>query len=235
MPDEIKESQIPDSKTLVELAKKKRQIYLLSKLQKGALSPAEFKELEQLGGGPLSPGCVRTQEEVAKAFHVSVRTVRYWVQDGMPRELEGYYNLIEIMAWRAVKNAKDKTPDEQAKIKWDIMAKEYRALLYKLEYQKSLGELISRAEVNAGNNARVLAVRRNFLAIPKHVAPSLEGKKAREIEALLMEVLEDICNQFAGGENINEDENQEGRQNNLEPGREGIVESPTEDEGQPVG
>ena len=229
--DEVKQ----DNKSLVELAKKKRQIHLLDKLQKGKpLSAPELKELEQFEGGPLPPGVVRTQEEVSKAFRVSVRTVRYWVQDGMPREPEGYYNLIEIMAWRAVKNAKDKTPDEQTKIKWDIMAKEYRALLYKLEYQKALGELISRTEVKAGNNARVLAVRRNFLAIPKHIALSLEGKKAREIETLLTEVLEDICNQFGSQEDVSEVKSHETGQDNLESGRERIVESPAENNSQPV-
>ena len=234
MSEEIKHPELPDNRNLIEIAQKKRMVFLLQKLHQRSLSPTEIKELKQLEGPSLPPGCVRTQEELSRAFCVSARTIRYWVQDGMPREPEGYYNLIEIMAWRAVKNAKDKTPDEQTKIKWDIMAKEYRALLYKLEYQKALGELISRSEVKAGNNARVLAVRRNFLAIPKHIALSLEGKKAREIETLLTEVLEDICNQFGSQEDVSEVKSHETGQDNLESGRERIVESPAENNSQPV-
>lgn len=195
-----------DNKSLVELAKKKRQIHLLGKLQKGkVLSLSELKELEDFECGPLRPGCVKSRMEVAKAFHVTKRTVEYWVEKGMPREPEGYYNLIEIHVWRALRNEKDKTPAEQEKIKWDIKYREYRALLYKLEYKKACGELISLAEVEAGRIARILAVKSALLALGRVVAPAIGGMEPREIQVYIDERVKEICRQFAG-EDIDEDE-----------------------------
>ncbi|MEK7851170.1 MAG: hypothetical protein AAB275_04745, partial [Deltaproteobacteria bacterium] len=106
MSEELIQPELQNGKGLVEVAKKKRQIHLLDKLQKGKpLSTAEIRELEQFeGGGALPPGVVRTQGEVASALRVDKRTIERWVSDGMPREPEGDYNLIDIPAWRMVKN-----------------------------------------------------------------------------------------------------------------------------------
>ena len=211
---------------IIAMARKKRHIHLLNKLQKNKpLSGKELKELEKFESGPLSPGAVRTQEEVAKALHVSVRTVQYWARDGMPRTPEDYYDLTEVQAWRMMKSQlKGKTEPEREKYITEWYKN--RAKLSNIAVKKADGELISVKDVKKGNNVRVLAVRRNFLAVPKHIAPALEGKTAREIEPLLREVLEDICNQFAEQGNINETKSQEKGQNNLESGREGIVEIP---------
>lgn len=126
----------------------------------------------------------------------------------MPREPKGYYNLIEIQVWRALRNEKDKTPAEQEKIKWDIKYREYRALLYKLEYQKTCGELISLAQVEAGRIARILAIKKALLALGRVVAPVIGDMEPREIQAYIDERVKEICRQFAG-EDIYEDEAQE--------------------------
>jgi hypothetical protein len=217
---------------LVEVAKKKREIYLLNKLQKGTLSTAEIRELEQLkGGGALPPGVVRTQGEVASALRVDKRTIERWVSDGMPREPEGYYNLIDIQAWRMVKNEKENDPDEKEKIKWDIKYREYKARLAEFELKKAYGQVINRELVEAGMIARILAVKSALWALPKVVAPVVAGMDPREAEAYLRERIKEIFLQFAEREDAAQDDikNQEGTQDNLERETETGLGSPAGD------
>jgi hypothetical protein len=65
---------------------------------------------------------------------------------------------------------------------------------------KAEGKLISVEEVEAGKVARIMAVRRTLLAIPRAVAPQLVDMEAREIEALLMERMREVCIPFSLGE-----------------------------------
>ena len=232
MPDQ--EEKLPEqtNKNLVEVAKKKRQIHLLDKLQKGKpLSTAEIRELEQFEGGSLPPGVVRTQQEVAKALRVDKRTVERWVSDGMPREPEGYYNLIDIQAWRMVKKEKENDPDEKEKIKWDIRYREYKARLAEFELKKAYGQVISRELVEAGMIARILAVKSALWALPKVAAPVVSGMDPREAEAYLRERIKEIFLQFAEREDATHDDikNQERAQDNLERETEGSMGSPAGD------
>lgn len=184
-------------KNLIEILEKKRYAYLLNKAQKGSLSASELKEVKQLEGGTLPPGTVRTQAEVAKALRVATRTVEYWVRDGMPQTPEGNYDLIEIQAWRAIKNQK-KTDKGESKEHWDKKLKEYKAKFAKLEYQKACGEVIIRDEVEKGQVARILAIKRALLALPKVVAPVVGGMEPREIQVYMTERIKELIKQFAG-------------------------------------
>lgn len=232
MMDEEKGFPQENGKGLVEVAKKKRQIHLLDKLQKGKpLSTAEIRELEQFEGGSLPPGVVRTQGEVAKALRVDKRTVERWVSDGMPREPEGYYNLIDIQAWRLVKNEKESDPDEKKKIKWDIKYREYKARLAEFELKKAYGQVINRELVEAGMIARILAVKSALWALPKVVAPVVAGMDSREAEAYLRERVKEIFLQFAEREDTVSDDikNQETTQDDLERETERGMGSPAGD------
>jgi hypothetical protein len=238
MTEELKQPEMQNGKGLVEVAKKKRQIHLLDKLQKGKpLSTAEIRELEQFEGGVLPPGVVRTQAEVATALRVDKRTVERWVADGMPREPEGYYNLIDIQAWRLVKNEREGSPDEKEKTKWDIKYREYKARLAEFELKKAYGQVISRELVEAGMIARILAVKSALWALPKIAAPVVSGMDPREAEAYLRERIKEIFLQFAEREDATHDDikNQERAQDNLEREAEGSLGSPEGDRGQPMG
>lgn len=182
---------------LVEIAKKKRQIYLLRKLQKGrALSVAEIKELEKLENKTLPPGVLRTREEVGKAFGVSARSVQYWLKDGMPKTPEGHYDLIMIQTWRNNKNKKPEKSNDLDKINWDIKYREYRARLSELDLKKANGLVIDREEVETGRVARIMAVKRSFLLLGRTVAPIIVGMEAREIQAHIDEKVKEIIKQF---------------------------------------
>lgn len=185
------------SADILTMARKKRHIHLLDKLQKGkSLSSAELKELERFEGKPLPPGVVRTQAEVAKALSIATRTIERWVREGMSQTPEGYYNLIDIQAWRAVRSQK-KTTKGKSKEYWEKRYREYKAKLANLELQEAIGQLISQKEVEKGQVARILAVKRALLALPKAVAPVLVGREAREIQVYLTDKVKEIIEQFA--------------------------------------
>jgi hypothetical protein len=74
-------NEIEKKPNIVEIAKKKRHLYLYEKLHSGTpLTPAELKELEKFEEVDSATGVVDTKEKVAKALKVSVRTVYYGIR-----------------------------------------------------------------------------------------------------------------------------------------------------------
>lgn len=196
MPDSKNETE--SKPNIVEIAKKKRHLYLYEKLHSGTpLTPAELRELEKFEEVDSATGIVETKEKVAKALKVSVRTVYYWEKDGMPVTPEGNYDLLDIKAWRMTRQ-RHKDLSETEKDKWDIAYRRNKALLLEMEYQKALGELISKDEVEQGRVARILLVKREFLALPQKLAPLLAMKEPREIYTILHEAICEIIDDFAG-------------------------------------
>jgi phage terminase Nu1 subunit (DNA packaging protein) len=200
------ENQQPQSIKVVEMAKKRRHIHLLEKLQRGksstpSLSKNEIRELEDLEQDPNSPGTVDSQEKVAKVFGVHVRTVARWVKNGMPVTAQGKYDLLEVRAWRTLKHQKKgaaggKKNQEEF---WDAKFREYKAKLAEISLKKSLGELIPRETVERDLVQISLTVKRAFLALPRQVAPQLAGLDPRQIEALLSIRINEIISKFADG------------------------------------
>lgn len=183
---------------ILTMARKKRHIHLLEKIQKGkSLSSRELRELEKFEGTPLPPGVVKTQEEVAKAFHVSTRTVQYWIRDGIPRTKKGFYNLIEIQAWRKVKKQQRKSKKIIGKEEWDAKYRKYKAQLAEVELKKAYGQVVSRKEVEKGQVARILVVKRALLSLPKVIAPVIGGMEPREIQVYLTAKIKEIIDEFA--------------------------------------
>ena len=222
MAEEIKQPktlETPDNKFLIDIALKKRLAHLIQKLHQGSLSQGEIKELKQLGGAPLPAGCVWTQREIAEAFNVSLRSVQKWVSKGMPKEPEGYYYLVKICYWKMADEA-DKTSEEN----WGKMNKKYQALIHELEYKSLKKKFISREEVDISFRNKIIALARTFGALPREVAPAMEGMSIREREAYLTEQINDIRNQFAepileDEEDEEDDEDQEEGQCDLGAGR----------------
>jgi len=169
---------------IVEIAKKKRHLYLYEKLHSGTpFTQAELKELERLEAESNLPnGVVDTKEKVAKSLNVSVRTVYYWAKEGMPVTPDGNYDLLEIKAWRMTQQSHRDLRDTE-KDKWDIEYRKNKALLAELDLNKALGEVLPKDEVEKGRIARIIAVKRSFLALPTIMAPLLAMKfESRLIE-----------------------------------------------------
>lgn len=201
--EDIKQDQ---NLKIVEMAKKRRHIHLLEKLQRGksntpSLTKGEIKELEKLAADPNSPGIVDSQEKVAKIFKVSVRTVARWAKDGMPVTSQGMYDLLEIRAWRTVKNqrAHSKVKENNQDL-WDARYREYKAKLAEIALKKATGELIPRELIESELIHVSLTVKHAFLGLPKQVAPQLAGLEPRPIEVILSKRIKEIVNEFAIGD-----------------------------------
>lgn len=182
---------------VVEMAKRKRHIHLLEKLQKGKdLTPTEIKDLSRFEEGPIPPGIVENQDQVAKAFGISARTVRHWIKDGMPVTKEGRYDVKEIQAWRFI-HAKKRGNQKKNQENWEAKYREFKAKTAEIEYRKRLGELIPRTDVEKGLVQIIIAVKRAFLALPRAMAPQLMGLEPRQIEALLTVRIKEIIKMFS--------------------------------------
>jgi phage terminase Nu1 subunit (DNA packaging protein) len=189
---------------VVEMAKKKRHIHLLEKLQKSQpLTSSELKELSKYESGPDEPGIVDSQEQVAKAFGVSLRTIAYWAKDGMPVTRDGRYDLKEIQAWRFILKHGDgdqsngKPGSKKALEEWEAKYREYKALREQMRYRQEIGELVERSLIEDGLIKISLAVKRAFLALPRNIATQLVGLEPRQIEARLRERVQEIIKDFS--------------------------------------
>jgi len=212
---------------LAEIARKKRHLYLIEKMQsRKPLSTQEIAELEQFEADPLGPAIVKTMEEVAKVMDVAYRTVQRWKKDGMPATNEGFYDLDEIKAWYEQRNV-DQAEDRAY---WNTKILKHKATLLEMEVKKATAELLPRDEVEKGMIARIIAVKRSFLALPTRLAPVLAMKEPREIETELYEAIIEIIEEFA-----RDDDSENPRQENMDARTEAGVEAPGEDNSQPVG
>jgi len=196
-----------NGKNIVEVAKKKRQIYLLQKLQQQqSLSRAEIKEIEEYFRAPsLPPGIVESQEKVAQAFGVAVRTVERWAKDGMPRRPDGTYSLADIQEWRyARKLAKTAKPSSRNKIDWETEYRKNKALLAEIELKERMGELVPLADVKREIVREFVSVKNKLLALPRVLAPQVAGLEVRQAEDVIRRRMLEIINDFSRGEFIYE-------------------------------
>jgi len=221
----------PQNQNLAEIARKKRYLHLIEKLHSGtALSKQEIKELEDFEAEPLGDAIVKTIEEVAKIMEVNWRTVYRWKRDGMPVTKAGFYDLDEIKKWY---DGRTGNADEEieGKIYWETKLRKYKATLLELELKRVTGELLPRDEVEKGRIARIIAVKRAFLALPTRLAPVLAMKEPREIEVELYEAISEIIDEFAGVRH----DHKKTRQKDLDAGGKTVVETSGKDNSKPVG
>ena len=219
------------NQNLAEIARKKRYLHLIEKLHSGTpLSNQEIKELEVFEAEPLGDAVVKTIEEVAKIMEVNWRTVYRWKREGMPVTKDGYYDLEEIKRWH---DGRSGTTDEETegKFYWETKLRKYKASLLELELKRVTGELLPRDEVEKGRIARIIAVKRAFLALPTRLAPVLAMKEPREIEVELYEAIGEIIDEFAGVRH----DHKKTRQKDLEAGGKAGVEAAGKNNSQPVG
>ena len=167
--------------------------------------PKKGREKRKSRRKDVSYSRARTQAEVARAFGVQPRTVRNWVEAGMPRRADGTYDIVAIATWRVENRARRedaRAPEGEHSRDW--YETEYRKVKTEHEQLKldvALGKLLLREEVDKGRVARVLAVKRALLRLPKAVAqPLADLAEPRLIEAYLRDRVREIVAQFAGQE-----------------------------------
>jgi phage terminase Nu1 subunit (DNA packaging protein) len=218
-----------NKQSIAELADKRRYLYLVEKMQRGALTRSEIAEVRRYEAGPLPDTIVKTAEEAAKVMEVTYRTVQRWKREGMPVTKEGFYDLEEIKAWHLSRIEKGKRA--KGKDFWDEKISKFKAGLLELELLETSGMLLPKEEVEQERINRIMAVKRTFLALPTRMAPILAMKEPREIEALLYEALGEIIDEFAGAKKDEQNKalDKEARPVGLDSGREAGLEAAGED------
>jgi phage terminase Nu1 subunit (DNA packaging protein) len=200
------EEQAKDKPNLIEMAKKRRHLHLVEKLARGksstpTLSRAEINELKKYERDPNSPGIVDSQEKVAKVFGVAVRTVERWVKEGMPITPQKDYDLLEIRAWRLIRNQKLKSKGNKKNDAdmWDAKYREYKARLAEMAFKKAMGELIPKDIVEKELIQISIGIKMALLALPQQVASQLVGLEARQINTLLTSRIKEAIQDIADG------------------------------------
>lgn len=187
---------------IVEMAKKKRLIYLLEKLRnEKTLSKAELNELEKLEKGALPAGYVAGQDELSEIFGVNPRTIRRWAKQGMPKASEGCYSIAAIQEWR-FRNDKRKKTEKTKDGEWELRFRQYKALLAEIEWKEKTGQLIPIGDVERDSVQKIIAIKTKFLSLPRTIAPQLVGLEVQKIESILRIRIEEIINDFASGKVI---------------------------------
>ena len=182
---------------LAEIARKKRHLHLIEKLQSGkSLTKQEIAELEEFEAEPLAPTIVKTMEEVAKVMDVTCRTVQRWKQDGMPSTKDGFYDLEEIKSWHVLRNQKYK--DQDGKAYWDEKIQQYKAELLKIELKKATAELIPFSEHSSILKNQIRGIKMGFLRLPHYIAPKLYQQEPKLICEILDNEIRAIISQFSG-------------------------------------
>lgn len=181
---------------VVEIAKKKRHAHLLEKLQKSSLTSGELEELKRFERADLPAGVVEFQEGVARTFGVTERTIRSWVQQGMPVREGGGYDLAEIYRWKI---EKDGESEGNPKHHWETHYRQYKALSAEIDYRKALGELVTKDEVEQGRVQRIITIKKALLGLPARLAPQVVNLEIKKAEEIIRIRIEEIISDFARG------------------------------------
>lgn len=172
-----------------------------------ATAGGELFSDEETGRASGNGRYVRTQREVSDHFDVALRTVGYWVAEGMPG-VEGRYDLAEIERWRserfpgktgAAGAGAPPDDDRRASLYWSTQFRKVQTALKSLELKVQQKKLIPAEEVERGRVARIMAVKQAFLALPREVAPQLVGLEPGEIQTVLEDRVKQIIEGFARG------------------------------------
>lgn len=187
-------------KVLSHDARKRRLIALFDKLDSATvLTKKEVKELRGLAidAYEIEPCVVKTQKELAAILGIDKRTVERWETQGIPKTPQGYYNCIEISLWNEQRKKGEADDGESPNL--ERLIKEEKLRRERMENDAREGKLISIDEVERGRAQRIAVIKRNFMSLPRTMAPILADTiEPREVEGLLAEQIEAICAQFAG-------------------------------------
>ena len=192
---------------LVEIAKKKRYIALVEKLQRGSLSSKELKELEEFEkSGQRPAGIIDGTVDLPTLcvyFEKSPRMIRRYVQQGMPvlRDASGEiarFKVGEVFKWFYKKQGSE---EDNGKDYWDKEYRKNRAKLSEIELKQKEGEVIPFEDHVSIVKNQIRGIKAGFLRLPKHIAPKLYQQDPKVICEVLDHEIRYIIDQFAGKKN----------------------------------
>ena len=193
-----------NNQNLVEIAKTKRHMALIEKLQKTSLSSKEVRELEEFEKGtkPNEQGIIDGTVNMAAIcvyLEKSPRMIRRYVSQGMPviRDSKGEifrFKVAEVFRW--FYGGRDYDKDEKSQ--WDIEYKKNRAKLSNIELKEKERELIPHVEHVSILKNQIRGIKAGFLRLPKYIAPRLYQQEPKVICEMLDNELRYIIGQFSG-------------------------------------
>ena len=150
-----------------------------------------------------------TVEKLAQAMNLSPRRVQQLVDEGMPREERGRYELGQCMAWyiRYLQAILERREIPQVDAVAAALRGERQRLTRaqadreELELQKARAEVIPIAVFEERMAAMITQARQRLLMLPSRVAGELEGEPRLEIKQRLTRALYAVLNSLAGGKN----------------------------------
>lgn len=154
------------------------------------------------------PSVVKSQKEAAKYFKVSVRTIQRWIEEDCPVNKDKTYNLLEIQEWKLKREyERDRDDEEQrqeelfgetysnAETRWKIG----QANKVELENKIKEGDYIPREDAVRALKESVRLAKRQFLALPRQVAPQIVGLDVASVQQILSARIKEIIEGFAKG------------------------------------
>jgi ribosomal protein L29 len=140
-------------------------------------------------------GIARTLPQLSRELGVASRTLRNWIGEGMPVRDDRTYDIEAIRAWRAGRDSRRKSTEAE---ELDNEIRRARLRNLDLEYKARVGQLVPKEDIDRRDVARVIAVKRELLAIPRALAKPLEHLEARKIEAILKDKIHQVIRKFSG-------------------------------------
>ena len=135
-------------------------------------------------------------EHILSTQVAAPRTVRRWVEAGMPRTEDGKYIRQMLDIYKANEGSKA-SEHKDKKLIAEVDVKQTKAELMQMELAEKKGELISRDEVQKGIVRKIIAVKRALLGLGRNLAPRLAMKNEREIKKKIDKEVREIIAAFA--------------------------------------
>ncbi|HPS94612.1 MAG TPA: hypothetical protein PK600_09130 [Deltaproteobacteria bacterium] len=132
-------------------------------------------------------GTVTTQDALAELLGVTRRTVVRWKKDGMPVETDGSYDPIAVMAWNTDMFDTESEGDDGRSDKnmWETAYRKFRALQAEVAYNREIGELIPRDQIENLLTDRATELKKSLLGRARRLALKIANKDAADCQALL--------------------------------------------------
>jgi phage terminase Nu1 subunit (DNA packaging protein) len=142
--------------------------------------------------------------KVAKFLNLDERRIQQLVQEGMPREKRGQYDLTRCTHWyvRYLQSALEKTGQRSDGTNLSERDERVRLLsaeadLKEIQLAKERGQLVTIVDVEKEMSELVLTTKARVLAVPPRVAPELVGENSRVmIQARIEKSLKDALLQL---------------------------------------
>lgn len=124
---------------------------------------------------------IKTQKKAAAYANTTVRTIRRWVDEGMPVTEEGHYIRGMLDIYRLNKG-KEQTEMRTKGQEADADYKHAKAKLIGMELQLKTGELVRKADYDRRDVTRIRVIKRGINAMCRKIVASVPARYRRSVQ-----------------------------------------------------